>query len=167
MSLHRYRAWNSAMVTTLAIAGVATANGVKTMLQLATPSIREIEVISWGFSMSGTGSGTVELLQTDVAATVTAHVASGLQPVDPNLPPSQLTIGSTTATGFTATVEGSVAATRSFDANQGLVSSSTYDYNYQFLPDERPIVPISKFLRVRTSFTTTGVTLLCWICWGE
>jgi len=55
---------------------------------------------------------TCELIQTDVAATVTAHVAAGVQPYDdPGAVPSTVTLG-TTATGYTATSEGSITATR-------------------------------------------------------
>jgi hypothetical protein len=159
------------MNTTAAIAGVATANGVKTMLQLATPSTRQMQLISWGYSVSVTppGISTVELIQTDVAATVVAHVASGVQPLDPNAPASLLTLG-TSATGYTASTEGSTTATRLFDSQQlGIAAGNdNLTYSYQFMPDEeRPIVPVSKFLRVRTTFTSTAPLFLCWVVWKE
>ncbi|MGV9803919.1 hypothetical protein ACWDTP_38390, partial [Mycobacterium sp. NPDC003449] len=96
---------------------MSTGAAVKTMLQLATPSTRQIQLISWGFSVDDPpgADAVIELLQTDVAATVTAHVASGVQPLDPNAPASLLTLG-TTATGYTASAEGSITATRVFDA---------------------------------------------------
>jgi hypothetical protein len=40
-------------------------------------------------------------------------------------------------------------------------------YNYQFMPDERPIVNPSRFLRVRATTPTAGVNLKAWICWDE
>jgi hypothetical protein len=40
------------------------------------------------------------------------------------------------------------------------------NYDYQWLPDERPIVAISKFLRVRVTFSA-AVNMLCWVCWDE
>src|SRR5687768_16807788 len=105
------------MPTTAAQASVTTGTAIKTMLQIATPSTRQIQLIAWGFSIDDTAGadGVVELLQTDVAATVTAHVASGVQPLDPNSPASLMTL-STTATGYTATAEGSTTASRVFDA---------------------------------------------------
>ena len=165
--LHRYVAWNGPMPTTAAQQQVATGTVIKTMLQIATPSTREIEVVSWGFSLSGVPNGTVELLQTDVAATVTAHVASGVQPLDAGLPASLVTLG-TSATGYTATAEGSITATRVFDSQ--IMTASTgqneLNYSYQFMPEERPIVSISKFLRVRVTMGT-GVNMQCYVVWAE
>lgn len=166
-----FKTWNAAMPTAAAMAGVATANGVKTMLQLATPSTRQIQVISWGFSISVTppGVSTVELLQTDVAATVTAHTSTGIIALDPNAPASLLSLG-TSATGYTASAEGSTTATRVFDSQQLGIAAGNDDltYGYQFMPDEeRPIVPINKFLRVRTTFTSTTPLFQCWVVFKE
>src|SRR5262245_40493909 len=115
--MHRYKTWNSAMPTTAAQASVTTGTAIKTMLQLATPATRKITLIAWGFSVDDPpgADAVVELLQTDVAATVTAHVASGVQPLDPGFPASLLTLG-TSATGFTGSAEGTTTASRVFDA---------------------------------------------------
>ncbi|WP_235437779.1 hypothetical protein [Kitasatospora griseola] len=158
------------MPTTAAQAKVSTGTSVKTMLQLATPSTRQIQLISWGFSLDvapGAASA-VELLQTDVAATVTAHTASGLQPVDPNAPASLLTLG-TSATGYTATAEGAIAAARVFDVKQIPLAAGATDltYTYQWMPDERPIIAVSRFLRVRATFATAASNMTCWVCWDE
>lgn len=168
--MHRYKCWNAAMPTTAAIAKVTTGTSIKTMLQIATPSTRQMQLVSWGYTLDGVpGStgGIVELIQTDVAATVTAHVASGVQPLDPNAPASLMTLG-TSATGYTATVEGSTTATRTFDTDLIPPTAGAVDvnYDYQWLPDERPILAISKFLRVRVTFAA-AVNMLCWICWDE
>src|SRR5882757_10258165 len=108
--MHRYKCWNGPMPTTGAQAAVTTGTTIKTMLQLATPTTRLLQIIAWGFSADALQSGVVEMLQTDVAATVTAHTASGVQPLDPNAPPSLLTL-STTATGYTSSVEGTITGT--------------------------------------------------------
>lgn len=160
------------MQTTAALVKVTTGTAIKTMLQIATPSTRQCQLISWGYSIDAapatTGTGEIELIQTDVAATVTAHVASGVQPLDPNAPPSLMTLG-TSATGYTATVEGTPTAVRTFDA-QNIIGVSDgaqdNDYNYQFMPDERPIVAVSKFLRVRVTFSA-AVNMLCWCVFDE
>lgn len=165
-----YTAWNGPMPTTAAQASVAVANGVKTMLQLATPSTRQITLIGWGYSIdvAPAGIGTVELIQTDVAATVTAHVAAGVQPADPNGTASLLTLG-TSATGYTSSSEGSTTASRVFAARKVPVAAGSTDlsYDYVWMPDARPIVAVSKFLRVRTTFTATTPTMLCYITWLE
>jgi hypothetical protein len=165
--MHRYRCRNTAMVTTAAPAFVATGTTIKTMLQIATPSTRQCQLIAWGFDLDAPQAGTVELLQTDVAATVTAHVAAGIQPLDPNAPASLL-IGGTTATGFTASGEGVVTTTRSWDTVRitGTTATAILSYNYQWMPDERPIVAVSRFLRVRVTFGST-TNMLCWVVWDE
>jgi hypothetical protein len=165
--MHRYKTWNGPMPTTAAQAAVTTGTTIKTMLQISTPATREIQLISWGcsFSEAAGAVGTIELMQTDVAATVTAHVASGVQPLDPNAPASLMTLG----VANTASAEGSTAAARMFDAIRipASLTGSPTPYAYQFMPDERPIIAISKFVRVRATTPTSGVNLLCWIVWDE
>lgn len=158
------------MPTTAAQQMVTTGTGVKTMLQVATPSTRQIQLISWGFSFDDFpgDDSTIELLQTDVSATVTAHVAAGIQPLDPNAPAS-LCAGGVNLTGYTASAEGSTTASRVFDVvgigtAAGIVSSP---YVYQWMPDERPIIAVSRFLRVRTTVSTSAIDFRTWICWDE
>ena len=166
-----YKCWNVPMPTAAAPSPPATGTTLKTMLQLATPSTRQIQLISWGYTLSGLpgAASTIELIQTDVAATVTAHVASGIVLLnDPNGPASLLTLG-TSATGYTASAEGTVTTTRLLDCDQIPAASGLVplDYDYQWMPDERPLIPISKFLRIRATTPTSGVNMLCWICWNE
>lgn len=168
--MHRYKTWNGPMPTTAAQASVATGASIKTMLQLATPSTRQIQLIAWGFTIDDTAGadGVIELLDTDVAATVTAHVAAGVQPLVPGAPASLLTLG-TSATGYTSSSEGATTASRVYDvvALSGTTSESPYTYAYQWMPDERPIVAVSRFVRVRATTPTTGVDMRCWITWDE
>ncbi|CAM5346395.1 hypothetical protein [Streptomyces aurantiogriseus] len=165
-----YITWNGPAPTTAAQASVTTGTAIKTMLQLATPSTRQIQILEWGFTIDDTSGadGVVELLQTDVAATVTAHVASGVPNLDPNGTASLLTLG-TSATGYTATAEGSTTASRVFDAVSlsATTSESPYTYVRQFMPDTRPIVAISRFLRVRTTTPTTAVDMRTWVVFNE
>ncbi|MFF5404629.1 hypothetical protein ACFY8K_16690 [Streptomyces misionensis] len=157
------------MPTTATQPKVTTGTATKTMLQIALPSTRQIQLISWGFTLDAVpaSAGQVELIQTDVAATVTAHVASGVQPLDPNAPASLMTL-STTGTGYTATAEGTVTATRTFDANlvPGTAGATDINYVYQFMPDERPIVAAGRFLRVRATFGA-AVNMTCFVVWDE
>jgi len=160
------------MATTAATVKVTTGTAIKTMLQLSTPATRQIQVLEWGFSLDAapatTGVGVVELIQTDVAATVTAHVAAGVQNLDPNGPASLLTLG-VANTGFTASAEGTTTASRLFDATEvaGVSNGALpISYFYQFMPDARPIVAVSKFLRVRVTFSA-AVNMLCWIVFDE
>lgn len=172
--MHRYKSWNGPMATTAAQQAVTTGTAIKTMLQLATPSTRQIQLIAWGYSIDDPAGadGVIELIETGaIAATVTAHVAAGVQPLDPNAPASLLTLG-TTATGYTSSSEGTVVASRTFDAVSlnsavGGESGATQKHVYQFMPDERPIVAVSRFLRVRATTPSAPVDLRCWIVWDE
>ncbi len=171
--MHRYKVYNAPMQTTAALAKVTTGTAIKTMLQIATPSTRQCQLISWGWSIDAapatTGVGEVELIQTDVGATITQHVAAGIQPLDPNAPPSLMLIATTGQTGYTATVEGATTAVRTFDAHNVLGVSDgaqNNEYVYQFMPDERPIVAVSKFIRIRATFSA-AVNMLCWCVFDE
>lgn len=169
MGVHRYRVFNGAMPTTAALAAVTTGTAIKTMLQLAAPSTRQLVVVGWGFTLDDPpGADSVfELVETDVAATVTAHVASGLVKLLPGIPASLLTLG-TSATGYTGTAEGTTTATRTIDVvSMSSVSAEaapfmTYTKNFEQsgIP---PVVDVSKFLRVRATTPTTAVDMRCWI----
>jgi hypothetical protein len=159
-----YTVYNAPMATTAAMAKVTTGTAIKTMSQLATPSTRQIQIIAWGFTIDDlpASDSIVELLDTDVAATVTAHVASGVQNTDPNGAASLLTLG-TSATGYSASAEGAVANTRTHGVKLlGQTAGETDStWSYQFMPDERPIVAVSRFLRVRATMGS-AVDMLCW-----
>lgn len=169
--MHVYTAWNGPMPTTAAQASASTGTAIKTLLQIAPPSTRTITVLAWGYSIDTpqAAAGTIELLETDVAATVTAHVAAGVQPTTSGNPASLVTLG-TGATGYTATVEGAITATRVFDAMKhnsgGSGAAPITKYSYDWTPLRAPVVGASKFLRVRATMgTSTGA--LVWVCWAE
>lgn len=168
-----YKVYNDAMATTAALRKVATGTAIRTMLQLSTPSDMQIQIISWGFVIDGAQAGRVELVETDVAATaLTAHVASGLQKLtDPNAANSRLTLG-TGNTGYmvsggSAPTEGTTANGRTFDQIE-VTATALFEegYGYQFMPDERPIVAVSKFLRVRATFGTS-TNISCWVTYNQ
>ena len=160
------------MPTTAAQQQVTTGTSIKTMLQIATPSTRTIQLVSWGYDLDDPpgADAVIELIQTDVAATVTAHVAAGIQPTDGGQTPS-LCIGGVALTGYTASVEGTPAATRVFDTTSpssvSAEAAAAMSYRYQWMPDERPVIPVSRFLRIRATTPTTAVDMRCWVCWVE
>lgn len=161
-----YWAGNGPMPTTAAFAPVTTGTAVKTLLQIATPSTRSIKIVEWGISFDGSAAATpirCELLQTDVAATVTAHVAAGVQPYeDAGAAASLMTLG-TSATGYTASAEGSIAATRHGDLQ---FIAPTSQYVKQWPLGREFEVPISKFLRVRVT-AGAAVNAYCYVIWAE
>jgi hypothetical protein len=161
-----YYAANGAAPTTAATLKVTTGTAIKTMLQIAPSATRPIKVVEWGISFDGTAAGTpiqCELIQTDVAATVTAHVAAGVQPYDdPNGPPSTVTLG-TAATGYTASAEGAIAVTRTGDSQQ---VAPTNQYVKQWPLGREFQVPVSKFLRVRVT-AAVAVNAVTYVIWEE
>lgn len=162
----QYVAWNTAMPTTAMRAAVTTGTAVKTMLQIATPATRHIKVKRWGvrFDTAPTAIIRCELLQTDVAATVTAHVAAGVQPYDDSGGPASLMTLGTSATGYTATAEGAITATRTADEWIAPIGVSYYDYEWSLGCEFE--MPVSKFLRVRMT-TATANNALCFVVWEE
>jgi hypothetical protein len=158
-----YITQNGAMATTAALAPITTGTAIKTLLQLATPSTTDIRLVEWGIDFDGAPAAIkTELIQTDVAATVTAAVAAGVQPYnDPNAPASKLTLG-TAATGFTSSAEGTTTATRTFDYR--LLSTNTYKFQWPL--GHEPRLPVSKFLRVRVT-AAVAVNATCYVIWKE
>ena len=157
----RYLVANGAMPTTAALTKVTTGTAIKTMLQLATSSGNPIWIEEWGIFFDGTTAATpiaCELVETGtVAATVTAHSSTGVMNLDVvgDGGVSTLTLG-TSATGFTATAEGSITATRYADL---ALVSPTSGYVKQFPLGKEPFIPPSRFLRVRV---TAGAAVNAW-----
>jgi hypothetical protein len=161
-----YWAGSGPMPTTAAFATQTTGTSVKTLLQVATPSTRAITVVEWGISFGGSTAAEpikCELIETNVAATVTAHVAAGVQPyTDPNAPASAMTLG-TSGTGYNASGEGSITATRHGDLQ--LISPTTQFVRQ--LPLGREFgVAVSRFLRVRVT-AAASVTAYAYVIWVE
>lgn len=161
-----YVAYNGASPTTAALVPVTTGTVIKTLLQIASPSTRPLTIVEWGISFDGSAAGTpikCELIQTDVAATVTAHVAAGVPCItDPNGPASLVTL-STTATGYTASAEGTTAASRLFDYQ---LIAPTNQYVKQWPLGREPAMPVSKFLRIRVT-AAAAVNAICYAVFGE
>jgi hypothetical protein len=140
------------------------AGTTKTVLQVATPSTTDILILGWEVSFDG-ASGTAvpvicQLLQTDVAATVTA--------LTPELwghdqAPASLCVGGTSATGYNASVEGTITAVRAFGAGHVHPQSG---YGVWFPDHRRPRVPVSRFVRVRCK-APAAVNVIAELWWDE
>ena len=150
--------------TSHAITVVASTTAIKTALQVATPSTTDIKIVAWGISCKGIvatdPAGEVTLIDTDVAATVTTLTP---EKWDSSFAQSSLCVGGTSATGYNASAEGSIAASTILDA-QAVHPQGGYGV---FFPEgRRPNVKISRFLRVRTLFTVS-INVIPWILWEE
>lgn len=164
--MSKFKVYNGPMPTTAAQASVATGTAVKTLVQLK--ATKGLVITGWGYSLdtAQAAAGTIELLQTDVAATVTAFATADIVAVATPSVASSLTKG-TSSSGYTASAEGTITATSVFDARK-LTVSTTNDLVYvrAFSKDERPYLPVGKFLRVRST-TGTSAGCICWVSWLE
>jgi hypothetical protein len=144
------------MPTTAAQAVVTTGTAIKTLLQLKASATKPAQIVEWGISFDGSAAATpikVELLETDVAATVTASAAADICKLDAEAlaggdPTTNLIPVGTTSTGYTASGEGSITAVRMFDVQ---LIAPTNQYVKQFPLGLEPVVQVSKFARIRVT----------------
>lgn len=163
----QYLIANGPMQTTAAFATVTTGTSIKTMLQVKPSATIAMKVIEWGISFDGSSAATpgkVELIETDVAATVTAAVANDIFKFDAAAlaggdPTTNLIPVGATSTGYTSTNEGSITAVRSFDLQ---LLPPTGPYIKQFPLGREPWIQVSKFLRIRVTFGT-AVNAYCYV----
>lgn len=135
----------------------------KTVLQVATPSTTDIRIIGWSVSFDSASAaqpGWCQLIQTDVAATVTSATP---ELWGHDLAPASGCVGGTAATGYNGSAEGTITAVRVFD-QQEVYPQSGYGVIF---PDSRQArMPVSKFLRIRCQFPA-AVNVIPWILWEE
>ena len=168
MAAKTYTVMNSAMVTTAAPTKVTTGTSAKTMIQLKASM--PIRIIEYGISFDGSAAATpgiVELIDAGtVFATVTAFAAADVMPYsDPNALANTagtsgvpLNLG-TAASGYTASVEGSITATRMLDLQ---LIAPTGEYLKQFPLGREPEIVAGNSLRIRVTFGT-AVNALCYV----
>lgn len=161
----RYKIYPAAMPTTASLAVIASGTALKTLLQFK-PRV-PCRVIDWGVSGDASVAATpgkVELIEVDVAATVTALANADLHKTSLDAvrfgdPTSLLISVGTSATGFNASAEGSITAARVFDVQ---LVSPMGGYGKQLPLGREWEVDADKFLRIRVLFGTT-VNLYPWL----
>jgi hypothetical protein len=159
---------NGPQQTTAAFAVVATGTAIKTLLQVKPSATLMMKIIEWGISFDGSAAATpgkVELIETDVAATVTPSVAADITKLDSDAlsggdPTTNLIQVGTTSTGYTATAEGSTTAVRNLAGPQ--LIAPTNQFIQQFPLGCEPVVQVAKFARIRVTFGTT-VNAYCYM----
>lgn len=158
------------MPTTAAQAVVTTGTAIKTMLQvkLNANATGVGKVVEWGISFDGSTAATpikCELLTTGtVKATITEFVAADIINLDPNAPAvtddNPFAFGAAgDESGYTATAEGSITATRMFDVQ---LVAPTNQYVKQFPLGREPIFKPSEFLRIRVT-AGAAVNAYCYV----
>lgn len=162
-----YLITNGPAPTTASQAAVTTGTAIKTLLQVKPGTTQVVRIIEWGISFDGSAAATpgiVELCVTDVAATVVAHVASGIHKFSASAlaqgdPSTNIFVVGTTATGYTASAEGTVGSVRMGDVQ---FISPTNQYVKQFPLGREFIVNPSEFMRIRVKFGT-AINAICYV----
>jgi hypothetical protein len=152
-----YKIFNGPAPTTASQVAVTTGTAIKTLLQVKPGATQIIKVREWGISFDGSAAATpgiVELCVTDVAATVTAHVAGGIHKFDSEAlaagdPTTNIFAVGTTSTGYTASGEGTVGSVRQGDVQQ---IAPTNQLIYQFPLGVAWVVQAGEFMRIRVKF---------------
>lgn len=158
---------NGASPTTAAQVAVTTGTVIKTLLQVKPGTTMVGKIVEWGISFDGSAAATpikCELLETDVAATVTASAAADISKLDAAAlsggdPTTAAFAVGTTGTGYTATAEGTITAVRMFDVQ---FIAPTNQYVKQFPLGREPVIQVSKFARVRVT-AGAAVNAYCYL----
>lgn len=146
---------------------VSTLTGLATMLQVATPSTTQIVLRGWGISFKGVTAtdvpGMVYLMDSDVGMSAATSLTPELFG-NPSAPAS-LCVGGTGSTSVSDGVvtEGTITASRLLDSQEVHPQSG---YGLWWPSDGRPVIGVSRFLRLRVNFAV-AVSCLPWIVWDE
>lgn len=157
-------AYNGASQVASSPTKVTTGTSLKTMLQIKP--IVPCRVVGWGYSFDGIAAatpGTVELIEVDVAATITAFTNADITKVDKpesTITPDNYLTYTTSGSGFTASAEGSVTSLRNLDAPQ--LVAPTSQVVFQSPLGFEAAVQAAKFMRIRVLFGS-AVNMLCWV----
>ena len=163
-----YLIGNGPMQTTAAFAVVTTGTAIKTLLQVVPAATVMARVIEWGISFDGSAAATpgkVELIETDVAATVTAHVTSGITKWDSAAliggdPLTSMIQAGAALTGYSASAEGTITTVRNLSGPQLIAPTTQYQFQYPL--GREPVIQGGKFARIRCTFAA-AVNAYCYM----
>lgn len=148
------------------VATSAVAGTVKTILQVKTGA-GKVRVVEWGYGFDTTPVAPcrVELVETGTVFATVTTLGSGVRPYsDVSGAASQTAAAGAASTGFNATVEGSVVATRllGFNYENGIY------FKQQFPLGREPELNAGVSLRVRaTPGSSASLNIWCYIIWEE
>jgi hypothetical protein len=158
---------NGAAQTTAAPVAVTTGTAIKTLLQVVPVTTMVARVREWGISFDGSAAATpgkVELIETDVAATVTAAAAADFTKYDAaaiaqGTQTTFFQVG-TALSGYTASAEGTITAVRNLAPPQFI--APTTQYQFQIPLGMEPTIQAGKFARIRVTFAA-AVNAYCYM----
>lgn len=162
-----YQCFNGAGPTTAAPVAITTGTSVKTMIQLATATTKSAQIVEWWWEGGGSAAATPAVVEvmfhSSGAATVTGYTAAtDFKKYEPNAPASLLTVG-VTASGFTASGEGTPATALGSIVHMVPVTSGMY---VQYPLGREPEFAASTLCRLRNT-VTPAVNATCGFAWEE
>lgn len=162
-------AWNadtSALTGPPATTATSAVSGtVKTILQVK-PGASKIRIVEWGygFDVAPAASVRVELLETGTVFATVTTIGSGVRLYNDATGPASLVAAGTAATGFNASAEGTITATRLFGYNY----DNAMFFKQQFPLGREPEVNAASALRIRATPTSAAaVNIYTYIIWEE
>jgi hypothetical protein len=138
---------------------------VKTILQLK-PGAGKVRVVEWGYGFDAAPAAPmrVELVETGVVFATVTTIGSGITKYNDVSGAASAATAGVAATGFNATVEGSVTASRllGFNYENGIY------FKQQFPLGREPEVNAVSSLRIRATPTASvAQNMFCYIVWEE
>jgi len=159
-----YKVYNGPMPTTACQLAVTTGTNIKTLIQLKPFNL--VTVVAWGISFDGSAGAAgiqCELLTTGtVFGTVTAYADADIQKFQGTDAAVASVAGLTLATsgsGYTATAEGSITATKIHDSQ---FVQPTGQYAWEFSLGREPKIAIGDALRIRVK-AAAAVNAVAWM----
>lgn len=147
------------------VATSATSGTVKTILQLK-PGTPKIRVIEWGYTLDAAPAAPlrVELVETGTVFATVTTIGSGVRTYNDVTGAASQSSAGTSATGFNATAEGTITASRLLDYQY---ESGIY-FKKQFPLGREPEVNGASSLRIRATPTSSvAVNIMPYIIFEE
>ncbi|MGY4986479.1 hypothetical protein [Streptomyces nigrescens] len=136
-----------------------TGTSLKTMLQLKTGSSKA-RLVEWGYSFDvvPTAVVKVELMETGTVSATVTTISSGIQNYNDTTGASSLAVTGTSASGFTASAEGTVTSTRLLAYQHEWAQQ----FKQQFPLGREPEIGSGTSLRIRVT-TATTINMSCYL----
>lgn len=143
----------------------ATAGTVKTILQIK-PGAQKFRIVEWGYGFDATPTGPVrvELVETGTVFATVTTIGSGILKYNDVTGPASQAVAGTSATGFNASGEGSITASRLLGYNY----DSSLFFKQQFPLGREPEVNAASSLRIRATPTASAASnIWAYVIWEE
>jgi hypothetical protein len=148
-----------------AVASAAVSGTAKTILQLK-PGTPKIRIVEWGYTVDTPPAAPlrVELVETGTVFATVTTIGSGIRTYNDVTGPASQAAAGTAATGFNASAEGTITASRLLDYQY---ENGVY-FKKQFPLGREPEVNGASSVRIRVTPTSAAaVNIMPYIIWEE